>query len=97
MNAAEFVVGNVDGTGEEPEQSEREKTCGKPLAGAVLTATREENGGECGTGHAERGDIFSAIRADAKKLRGNPHQPGDGISKDEEEPSFSFHAPLAVD
>ena len=45
VDAAEFVVGDVDGPGEEPEQREREKARGKPLAGAVWAATREEDGG----------------------------------------------------
>ena len=91
VDAAEFVVGDVDGPGEEPEQCEREKTRGKALAGDVLSAAGEENGGECGAGRAEGGDVLAVVRADAEELCGDPDEPGDSEGEEEVEPDWTLH------
>src|SRR5580692_9201007 len=66
VDAAEFVVSDIDRPGEKPEQRESEKARGEGLADGVVSSARKEDGGECGAGRAEGGNVFAAIRADAE-------------------------------
>ncbi len=92
MDAAEFVVGEVDGPGEEPEQGESEKTGGEAFTGVVVcAAAREKDGGDGGAGSTEGGDVFTAVWADAEKLRGDPDEPGEREGEDEIEPDLALH------
>jgi hypothetical protein len=91
VDAAEFVVGDVDGPGKKPKHSEGEKTRGEAVAGAIVATARKEDGGECWAGDAEGGNIFPSVRSDAKMLRGEPDHPGEDVGQYEVEPDLSLH------
>ena len=92
MDAAEFVVGDVNGPGEEPKNGEGEKANGEAFGDRFLAAARKKDRGKRGASGAEGHDVFAAIGTGAERLRGDPDEPSDGVSEQEVQPSLLLHA-----
>jgi len=94
VDAAKFVIGNVNGPAQQPKAAERKEARCEALPDFILADARKKNGSQRRPGSAKSGEVFIVIGTDAKRTSGEPDKPSDGISEEQVEPDLFFQEAL---